>query len=38
MSAYDNLMMKALALGLVDPKGKSRELLEFVRPSGRWAA
>ena len=30
MSAYDNLMMKALALGLVDPKGKSRELLEFV--------
>ena len=27
MSAYDNLMMKALALGLVDPKGKSRELL-----------
>ena len=30
MSAYDNLMLKALALGLVDPKEKARELLEFT--------
>lgn len=30
MSAYDNLIMKALALGLVDPKKKVRELLELV--------
>lgn len=30
LSAYDNLMMKALALGLVDPKAKVRGLLEFT--------
>ena len=30
MSAYDNLMLKALALGLADPKEKARELLEFT--------
>ena len=30
MSAYDNMMLKALALGLVDPKAKVRDLLEFT--------
>lgn len=30
MSAYDNMMMKALALGLVDPKRKVNDLLAFV--------
>lgn len=30
MSAQDNLMLKALALGLVDPKAKVRDLLEFT--------
>jgi ABC-2 type transport system ATP-binding protein len=30
MSAFDNLMIKALCLGVVDPKEKCNELLEFV--------
>lgn len=30
MSAYDNMMMKALALGHVDPKRKVNDLLAFV--------
>ena len=30
MSAYDNMMLKALALGLVDPKAKVRDLLGQV--------
>ena len=30
MSAYDNMMLKALALGLVDTKAKVRDLLEFT--------
>ena len=30
LSAYDNLMLKALALGLVDPKAKVRDLLGFT--------
>ncbi|WP_255467139.1 ATP-binding cassette domain-containing protein [Raoultibacter phocaeensis] len=30
MTAYDNMMMKALCLGLVDPKRKVEELLGFV--------
>lgn len=30
MTAYDNMMMKALALGLVDPKRKVGDLLAFV--------
>ena len=30
MGAYDNMMMKALALGLVDPKRKVNDLLAFV--------
>ena len=30
MTAYDNMMMKALALGLVDPKRKVESLLSFV--------
>ena len=30
MSAYDNLMMKALVLGLADPKDRVQGLLEFV--------
>lgn len=30
MSAYDNMMMKALALGLVEPKRKVADLLGFV--------
>lgn len=34
MSAADNLMMKALALGLVDPKDKVRDLLAFVGLDG----
>ncbi|WP_172623488.1 ATP-binding cassette domain-containing protein [Arabiibacter massiliensis] len=34
MSAADNLMMKALALGLVDPKAKVRDLLSFVGLKG----
>ena len=34
MSAADNLMMKALALGLVDPKNKVRDLLAFVGLDG----
>lgn len=30
MSAYDNMMLKALALGLVDPKEKAQSLLAFT--------
>ena len=30
MTAYDNMMLKALALGLVEPKRKVEELLGFV--------
>nr|WP_246600086.1 ATP-binding cassette domain-containing protein [Gordonibacter massiliensis (ex Traore et al. 2017)] len=34
MTAYDNMMLKALALGLVDPKDKVRNLLAFTGLSG----
>lgn len=34
MTAADNLMMKALALGLVDPKATVRDLLAFVGLDG----